>query len=426
MEYQGCTVLLVDDEAAVLRALNRTLRPLGCEVVCCESPLQAIGLLEQQPVDLVISDMRMPEMGGEVFLEAVAQRWPDTERMVLTGYADVTASIEAVNRGGISRFMLKPWQDEEVVRLVAAALSLSQLRRQNEQLQLTTQQQNRELAELNQSLEAKVQARTAQLKVVNTELKNSYRSVVRMFSTLAARRLGVVVTADNQRLNQIMLKVAQACGIEGKALKQLFYAWQLRHIGKLSFSDALLMKPYVTLTPEQQRQFHTHPLLAQAATMLVKPLYPTGAIIRQHKEYLDGSGYPLGLKGEQIAFSARILCVVSDYVELIRGQYQARQYSTDEALSYLKGYASERYEAVVVETLERTINELAQQGSALRDQLVSSQELVVGMRLSRDLINHDGVLLLSAGQRLDATLIERIHELELNFTETLQLYVDQH
>lgn len=426
MEYQGCTVLLVDDEAAVLRALNRTLRPLGCEVVCCESPLQAIGLLEQQPVDLVISDMRMPEMGGEVFLEAVAQRWPDTERMVLTGYADVTASIEAVNRGGISRFMLKPWQDEEVVRLVAAALSLSRLRRQNEQLQLTTQQQNRELAELNQSLEAKVQARTAQLKVVNTELKNSYRSVVRMFSTLAARRLGVVVTADNQRLNQIMLKVAQACGIEGKALKQLFYAWQLRHIGKLSFSDALLMKPYVTLTPEQQRQFHTHPLLAQAATMLVKPLYPTGAIIRQHKEYLDGSGYPLGLKGEQIAFSARILCVVSDYVELIRGQYQARQYSTDEALSYLKGYASERYEAVVVETLERTINELAQQGSALRDQLVSSQELVVGMRLSRDLINHDGVLLLSAGQRLDATLIERIHELELNFTETLQLYVDQH
>lgn len=426
MEYQGCTVLLVDDEAAVLRALNRTLRPLGCEVVCCESPLQAIGLLEQQPVDLVISDMRMPEMGGEVFLEAVAQRWPDTERMVLTGYADVTASIEAVNRGGISRFMLKPWQDEEVVRLVAAALSLSQLRRQNEQLQLTTQQQNRELAELNQSLEAKVQARTAQLKVVNTELKNSYRSVVRMFSTLAARRLGVVVTADNQRLNQIMLKVAQACGIEGKALKQLFYAWQLRHIGKLSFSDALLMKPYVTLTPEQQRQFHTHPLLAQAATMLVKPLYPTGAIIRQHKEYLDGSGYPLGLKGEQIAFSARILCVVSDYVELIRGQYQARQYSTDEALSYLKGYASERYEAVVVETLEQTINELAQQGSALRDQLVSSQELVVGMRLSRDLINHDGVLLLSAGQRLDATLIERIHELELNFTETLQLYVDQH
>lgn len=426
MEYQGCTVLLVDDEAAVLRALNRTLRPLGCEVVCCESPLQAIGLLEQQPVDLVISDMRMPEMGGEVFLEAVAQRWPDTERMVLTGYADVTASIEAVNRGGISRFMLKPWQDEEVVRLVAAALSLSQLRRQNEQLQLTTQQQNRELAELNQSLEAKVQARTAQLKVVNTELKNSYRSVVRMFSTLAARRLGVVVTADNQRLNQIMLKVAQACGIEGKALKQLFYAWQLRHIGKLSFNDALLMKPYVTLTPEQQRQFHTHPLLAQAATMLVKPLYPTGAIIRQHKEYLDGSGYPLGLKGEQIAFSARILCVVSDYVELIRGQYQARQYSTDEALSYLKGYASERYEAVVVETLEQTINELAQQGSALRDQLVSSQELVVGMRLSRDLINHDGVLLLSAGQRLDATLIERIHELELNFIETLQLYVDQH
>lgn len=425
MEYQGCTVLLVDDEAPILRALQRTLRPLGCEVVCCEDPYLALELLERQRVELVISDMRMPQMAGEAFLEVVAQRWPETERMVLTGYADITASIEAINRGGISRFMLKPWQDEEVVRAVADALQLSVLRRQNESLQQKTQQQNRALAELNQTLEAKVQARTEQLKAVNAELQNSYRSVVRMFSTLAARRLGVVVTADNQRLNQIMLKVAQACGYEGKALRQLFFAWQLRHIGKLSFSDALLMKPYVSLSPDQQRQFHTHPLLAQAATMLVKPLYPTGAIIRQHKEYLDGSGYPLGLQQEQIAHEARVLCVVSDYVELIRGQYQARQYSTDEALTYLKQYAAERYEASVVEALEAAINELAQQGAALRDQLVGSQMLKPGMRLSRDLINHDGVLLLSAGQALDPTLIERIHELELNFSEALQLYVDQ-
>ncbi|MDO3387477.1 HD domain-containing phosphohydrolase, partial [Gilvimarinus sp. SDUM040013] len=113
---------------------------------------------------------------------------------------------------------------------------------------------------------------------------------------------------------------------------------QLRNIGKLGFADELIQQPYITLSAEYQRQFQQHPLRAKAATVLVAPLFPAGEIIVQHKEYLDGSGYPKGLKSEEISYSAQLLCVVNDYVELISGLYQKRLYSSHEAISYLKEY----------------------------------------------------------------------------------------
>lgn len=423
MDFSQNTVLLVDDEDAVLNALYRLIRPLQATIIKTTSPQEGLEILSQQPVDLVISDMRMPEMSGECFLEKVAEQWPETERVVMTGYSDAQATIDAINRGRISRFMLKPWEDDEVLNVVRRSLELAQLKMENQTLQQETQQKNAALEELNHSLEAQVQARTEQIKVANENLKQSYRSVVRMFSTLTARRMGLKASADNQRLNQLLLGVATKCGIEGKALKQLFYAWQLRNIGKLSFSDNLLKIPFLKMTPDQQRLFQQHPILAQAHCMLVKPLYPAGSIILQHKEYLDGSGYPKQLKAAEISLSAQVLCVVNDYVELVTGLYSDRQYSTAEALSYLKETAVERYNDEAVAALEEMVEQLADKGKVRNDECIQSLDLKPGMMLSRDLISREGILLLSADQMLDETSVERIRELEFSLEEHFQIYV---
>lgn len=423
MVYPDSRILLVDDERQVLDALSELLQPLGCQLFMTQSPRQGFEILGTESIDVVISDMRMPEMGGDCFLEQVAKQWPATERIVMTGHADAQASIDAINRGKISRFLLKPWDDAEVISAVEKCLQLSDLTRKNVALQALTQQKNAELARLNRSLEETVQRRTEQLKQANENLKQSYRSIVRMFSTLTARRLGIRVSDNNLRLNRMLLGVAQGMGIEGKPLKQLFYAWQLRHIGKLSFADDLLKVAYVKLSADQQRLFHSHPRLAHAATLLVKPLYPAGQIILQHKEYLDGSGYPKGLKAAQISLSAQVLCVVNDYVELINGSYQPRPYSTDEALRYLKQVAVERYNQQVVTILEQVIQSLAEEGQCLNDACLSSLNLTPGMILSRDLISQEGILLLSGGQPLDALSIERVRELEFNLEEVFEIYV---
>lgn len=423
MDYSAHTLMLVDDESQILKALTRVVRPLKCKVIAHESAVTALEELKTTSVDLIISDMRMPEMSGEVFLEQVAEQWPDTERVVMTGYADLQASIDAINRGRISRFMAKPWSDEEVTKVVRKGFELARLRRRNEELQALTEQKNQELAQLNKSLETKVLARTEQLRAANDGLKSSYRSVVRMFSTLTARRLGMKASDNNQNLNRILLGVAKASGVEGAELKQLYYAWQLRNIGKLSLSDDLLFKPYVELPADKQRQFQNHPILAQAATLLVKPLYPAGNIIVQHKEYLDGTGYPRGLKSSEITSPARILCVVNDYIELIAGTYQERAYSTNEALNYLKNYATEKYDDDVVNTLERVVRVLSKEGDISQDDCIGSKDLRVGMTLSRDLISQQGILLLSAGQVIDDTVVERVREIEFNLEEQFEIYV---
>lgn len=425
MNYKNYTVMLVDDEQPILNSLKRLIKRLGCNIITFTSPLDALEALKDTSVQLVISDMRMPEMGGEVFLEQVAKSYPDIERVVISGYADAQATIDAVNRGKISRFLLKPWEDEDVFKVVEKGLQLAFLREENLRLQEETEAKNKQLKQLNQGLEEKVKERTQQIIQANDRLKNNYRSVVRMFSALATRRLGVKASGENIKLNKILLLVASKTGLKDQDLKQLYYAWQLRQIGKLSFSDELIKEPYLKLGVEQQREFQNHPLLAQAACLMVKPLYPAGKIILQHKEYLDGSGYPKGIKGEEITFRAQVLAVVNDYVELIHGLYDEREYSTDEAITYLSEKAKERYNQDVVALLAKVVEELSKSGDTLNDKAVFSDQLKPGMKLSRDLISGDGMLLLSADQVLDGVAIERIREMEFNLDETFNVYVSQ-
>ncbi|WP_415911883.1 HD domain-containing phosphohydrolase [Neptuniibacter sp. QD37_11] len=425
MSYPDNTILLVDDEQAVLNSLKRLLRPLRCKVLTTVSPVEALDMLRENSVDILVSDMRMPEMGGEEFLEKAAKEFPDVERIVISGYAEAQAAIDAINRGKVSRFLLKPWEDSDVLKMVEKGFQLAGLQKENERLQQETKEKNEELEALNRSLDHKVQERTRQLKMANDRIKESYRSVVRMFSTQIARRLGIKATKENSKLNQLLVAVASKTGVEGQELKQLYYAWQLRQIGKLSFSDDLIKNPYLAMNTEQQRTFQQHPLLAQAALLLVKPLYPAGQIILQHKEYLDGSGFPKGLCGDQISIRAQVLCVVNDYVEMITGLYDERQYSTMEAITYMQSTAPERYNQQVVNILAEVVEGLSKTGDVLNDKKVLSDQVRKGMKLSRDLISREGILLLSAGQVLDDVSIERIREMEFNLEEALEIYVSQ-
>ncbi|WP_261844890.1 HD domain-containing phosphohydrolase [Aliamphritea ceti] len=423
MEFPERSLLLVDDEASVLSALKRILRRVKCTVHLAESGKAGLEILEEHRVDLVISDMRMPEMGGEEFLANVAERWPDTERIVMSGYSDTEATIEAINKGKISRFMTKPWKDDEVLSVVCKGFELAELRQRADKLEIIKEQKTRELAQLNKTLEQKVEQRTQQLRDSHQNLQNSYRSVVRMFSSLTARRMGQD-SRYNQNLNKLLLLMAERLNITGPDLKQLFYAWQLRNIGKLSFDDELLKPAYVDLTAEQLRRFHRHPILANASMVLVKPLHAAGQVVLQHKEYIDGSGYPNGLTAEHISRSAQILCVLNDFVELINGRYQPRPYSSNEAIQFMRDFEVPRYDSHLIETLAGAVETLAKEGEAIQDERILSHGMKPGMALTRDLLSEQGVLLLSAGAKLDQDIIDRLTDMEENLGEQLEIYVD--
>lgn len=118
----SATLLLVDDEANILGALRRRFQPLGYRVLTAGSGAEGLAILEREPVDLVISDMRMPGMDGAAFLEQVALRRPGVIRFLLTGYADLASAVAAINQGRVAGYFSKPWDDTEIRLAVQDAL----------------------------------------------------------------------------------------------------------------------------------------------------------------------------------------------------------------------------------------------------------------------------------------------------------------
>ncbi|MFL6686437.1 response regulator, partial [Paraburkholderia graminis] len=109
------TLLLVDDEPGVISSLKRLLRPLKYEVLSANSGAEALTLLESARVDVIISDMRMPNMDGAEFLSRSRSVTPDAIRILLTGYSEVDAVVRAVNEGHVYHYLHKPWDDQDLL-----------------------------------------------------------------------------------------------------------------------------------------------------------------------------------------------------------------------------------------------------------------------------------------------------------------------
>ncbi len=108
------SVLFVDDEVPVLNALKRLVGNLGYEVLTCDSPLEALTLLKSRSIHLIVSDYRMPKMTGAEFLREVRKLRPESVRLVLSGYADAQVVTEMIEKGEIFRFLMKPWDAQEL------------------------------------------------------------------------------------------------------------------------------------------------------------------------------------------------------------------------------------------------------------------------------------------------------------------------
>lgn len=160
-------ILCVDDETNVLRALERIFLDDDYEIVIADSGDNGLKMLEESgPFQVVISDYRMPVMNGVEFLKKVYGRWPETVRIVLSGYADVGAIVAAINEGHIYRFIPKPWNDDELRVTIQNCLERYFLRKKNQDLL-------EQLAAANQALEEKVERRTEQLELRNRALEFS-------------------------------------------------------------------------------------------------------------------------------------------------------------------------------------------------------------------------------------------------------------
>lgn len=406
------SVLLVDDEASILSSLRRLLRPSGYTVHVAESGAAGLALLEREPIDLVVSDMRMPEMDGAKFLAQVRQRWPETTRILLTGYADVSATIEAINRGEIYRYISKPWDDNDLLLIVRDALEQKRLQRENARLNALTQQQNVELRELNAGLEEKVRERTAaleqandSLKGANERLKRNFLVSIKTFSGLMELR-GGGVAGHARRVADLARRLAAHMNVDAKTQQDIFLAGLLHDIGKIGFSDALLAKPVAKMNGDELGRYRKHALAGESALMPLEELKVAALIVRSHHERMDGQGFPDGLRGMAIPLGARILSVANDFDGLQIGTLSERHLSRDEAKAMLLNSRGKRYDPQIVDAFIEMLGGVPHE--PVRDLEVLAADLLPGMVLARDLVGRDGALLLAADYVLDSSLVAQI------------------
>jgi response regulator RpfG family c-di-GMP phosphodiesterase len=215
------TILCVDDEKQILSALKRLLRKENFDLLTATSGEEGLKIMASQDIHLVISDHRMPQMSGISFLAKVRETYPDTIRILLTGYTEIDSIKASVNEGHVYKFLLKPWNDDDLKQEIRKALERYDLLEANQALHLMVAAKNKELEKINKDLETIIEQRTREL-----ELQNQALELTRvLFKWLPMAAMGVSYDRTIILINREAekLKINDRMVIVGNSLADYFF-----------------------------------------------------------------------------------------------------------------------------------------------------------------------------------------------------------
>jgi response regulator RpfG family c-di-GMP phosphodiesterase len=335
-------------------------------------------------------------------------------RILLTGHSEISATIDAVNKGHIFRYIAKPWEDNDIALSIKQALHQKALERANQGLEELTRKQNEELKDLNANLEQKVKARTEELRQTmgflesaHEKLKKGFITSIRVFSNLIEMREGVMA-GHSHRVADIARAIALQMGMKEAEAQDVFLAALLHDVGKIGLPDFLLEKPFANLTSAERLEVMKHPAKGQTALMALEQLNGAAKLIRSHHEHYDGSGYPDRLVGLAIPLGARILVLSNEFDAAQIGTLLNKRLKLADAQLYIQEGRGHRYDPAVVDAFMNVMRSRSNASQPNLELALQLDQVRPGMVLSRDLISGHGELLLSKDHQLDASLIGQI------------------
>jgi putative two-component system response regulator len=285
-------VLVVDDEVIVREILCRKLRQLGYNCSAAPSGESGLALLSSAPYDLLLMDLTIPGMDGIALMREARRDCPDLAIILVTSVTDIETAVGALKDGAYD-YITKPFSLEEVSISVARALEKRRLLIENRQYQ--------------RRLEEQITSRTRQLKETLEELQRTYHSTLLALGAALDSR-----DADSDRhslrVTLYAVRLAKQMGVDAPTLRVIEQAALLHDIGKIGVPDALLRKA----TPLDNTEWvlmRKHPEIGWRILSGIKFLQDAARVVLQHHERFDGSGYPAGLKGEEIELGARVFAV---------------------------------------------------------------------------------------------------------------------
>lgn len=316
-------ILVVDDEVPNLRLLRRVLSEEH-DIFEAQSGKEGLDLLGRETISLVITDQRMPNMTGVQLLEQSLAICPDTIKILLTGYTDVQALIDAINAGHVYKYIPKPWDADELKLTVRRALEAFELKENNDRL----------LAELQTAI---------------GELESLSVGTIRALADALDAKCDYTA-GHSLRVSRIAVLIGRQMGLPDDHLRDVELGGILHDIGKIGVPESILWKPD-KLTDKEKEIMSKHPVKSAEIIGELKGLIRAREYVKHHHEYYDGTGYPDGLSADAIPVGARIILVSDAYDAMTTDRPYRKAIGHERAVEEIQRKSGSQFDPEVVSAL---------------------------------------------------------------------------
>lgn len=340
------TILVAEDEALLRKILAGLFEAEGYRVVTAATGREALERFGAEPVDLVVTDIRMPELEGLDLLDQLKRVDPEALVVIMTAFSSVESAVAALRKGAYD-YIVKPFELEEVELSVSRALEHRRLVVENRLYQ--TELENLVAARTEELWQANAFLKEKGEKLSETvdELSRTYRSTLGALA-MALDARDAETRGHSERVVAYSLRLGVQLGLSREELTGLERGALLHDVGKIGVRDAILLKP-ASLTPEEWEEMRLHTEFGRAILEQVPFLVNAIPVVAEHHERWDGAGYPRGLSGEGINVKARVFAV-ADCIDAVTSDRPYRRANTFEAAGKeLSQHAGSQFDPRIVE-----------------------------------------------------------------------------
>lgn len=332
-------ILVVDDELSVREILAEGLEAFGFETEMAADADEAMAILEKERFHLLLTDIDMPGRTGIDLMGDAKKLFPDLDVIMVTGVVDAKTAIRAI-REGAADYLTKPFNLEEVQIVVERTFEKRRLIAENRSYQ-------EHLEDLVELRTAEVVEKHGEIERLYSELQDSYESSLQALVTALDFRDNET-QGHSYRVVQYAVMVAKVMGIGEPDLTWIRRGAILHDVGKIGIPDAILKKPG-KLDPKEWKVMKRHPEMGYRMLEHIRFLEPALDIVLSHQERFDGSGYPRGLKGEEIPQGARVFAVVDTFDAMTSDRPYRKALSIDDACNEIKEWSGRQFDPAVAE-----------------------------------------------------------------------------
>lgn len=319
-------ILLIDDETMITTTLSTLIEMmLDYEVITFNNPKTLIesGILENEKIDLVISDFIMPYMNGLDLLSLIKEKQPHIIPILLTGYSDKESAIKSINELGLYYYLEKPWDNSELIKVIQNGLDKAKLEEQLSQKLVVIEKKNQEISRLYDLLR----------RDFDKEMGNVLEFIVSLTNLVEAK--DAYTDNHTRRVSDLAIALGKRKSLTQEQLRNIEIGAMIHDIGKVSTPESILNKPG-PLTTAEFEIMKNHP---EAGARIIRPisaLQKPSEMVLSHHEKLDGSGYPHGLKADEISIETRIITISDIFDALYTDRPYRKGMPLDKTLSILK------------------------------------------------------------------------------------------